>query len=334
MDWITFIKWNGIVYATNYGANLLVDYLRTTGELKSNPSFTEYQSTHQLFENILKILGADHTLQKQDIFARKSFVPIEEEDFLSRKYVHQFENRKYTEITTYLTITKNVRRTMFFNYDEQRMNSIPGIVNNMFKNEWGIDLGYNSKTGMAYYKGDSKTDNKISKSARKKILGALEDNVGGEKAKDKYGEVIFGNGGAFGNAPYSVFVGLSHRASMTLWIDLADFNEDGTVKAFDYTFLKKSGVSARTYNIGRIFEHEWSGHLMHKAGDGLFWNTRPGGAVSIVNSYRREMGLAERLNYGGHNSYGIYFSQDTSRKNQRAIRRKAKRGLIAPYIPL
>jgi hypothetical protein len=120
MDWITFIKWNGIVYATNYGANLLVDYLRTTGELKSNPSFTEYQSTHQLFENILKILGADHTLQKQDVFARKSFVPIEEEDFLSRKYVHQFENRRYTEITTYLTITKNVRRTMFFNYDEKQ----------------------------------------------------------------------------------------------------------------------------------------------------------------------------------------------------------------------
>jgi hypothetical protein len=27
MDWITFIKWNGIVYATYYWANCLVDYL-------------------------------------------------------------------------------------------------------------------------------------------------------------------------------------------------------------------------------------------------------------------------------------------------------------------
>ena len=42
MDWITFIKWNGIVYATYYGANLLVDYLRTSGELAPKSDTFEY----------------------------------------------------------------------------------------------------------------------------------------------------------------------------------------------------------------------------------------------------------------------------------------------------
>jgi len=60
MDWITFIKWNGILYATYYGANLLVDYLRTKGELTSNPSFTQYQ---------LKDLGIEEpkTIKSEDV---------------------------------------------------------------------------------------------------------------------------------------------------------------------------------------------------------------------------------------------------------------------------
>lgn len=42
MDWITFIKWNGIAYATYYGANFLVDYLRTSGKLAKKTDTIEY----------------------------------------------------------------------------------------------------------------------------------------------------------------------------------------------------------------------------------------------------------------------------------------------------
>ena len=42
MDWITFIKWNGIVYASYYGANLLVDFLRIKGELSNNSNTIQY----------------------------------------------------------------------------------------------------------------------------------------------------------------------------------------------------------------------------------------------------------------------------------------------------
>jgi hypothetical protein len=43
MDWITFIKWNGIVYASYYGANLLVDYLHTKREFSPKTNYTQYQ---------------------------------------------------------------------------------------------------------------------------------------------------------------------------------------------------------------------------------------------------------------------------------------------------
>ena len=42
MDWITFIKWNGIVYATYYGANLLVDFIRIKNQYAPKSSSTAY----------------------------------------------------------------------------------------------------------------------------------------------------------------------------------------------------------------------------------------------------------------------------------------------------
>ncbi|MDZ7604423.1 MAG: hypothetical protein U5K79_02300 [Cyclobacteriaceae bacterium] len=38
MEWSTFIKWNGIIYASWYGANLLIDYLRFRDKSTEKPS--------------------------------------------------------------------------------------------------------------------------------------------------------------------------------------------------------------------------------------------------------------------------------------------------------
>lgn len=82
--------------------------------------YEAYHKTHQLFENILKILGSDYTLQKQDIIVRKSYKAKPQEDFLSNKYFEMFHERPYTEITTILIITKNLRKNLFFNYDAKQ----------------------------------------------------------------------------------------------------------------------------------------------------------------------------------------------------------------------
>jgi len=65
MDWITFIKWNGIVYTTYYGANLLVDYLRTRGEFSHNSGSIQYN---------LKDLGIEKPqVVKSSDFSSKSY---------------------------------------------------------------------------------------------------------------------------------------------------------------------------------------------------------------------------------------------------------------------
>ncbi|PRY09047.1 conjugation system TraG family ATPase [Pontibacter ummariensis] len=78
-----------------------------------------YKAFHQVFSNIVKILGAGYTLQKLDVFAQKQFVSRKASDFLSQKYNEAFRGREYRAITTYLVVTKDVRRSSFFTYDEQ-----------------------------------------------------------------------------------------------------------------------------------------------------------------------------------------------------------------------
>lgn len=68
MDWITFIKWNGIVYATYYGANLLVDYMRIRKEHAPQSPVTEYHLQHFGAEPPQTIRSEDflHVRKEQD----------------------------------------------------------------------------------------------------------------------------------------------------------------------------------------------------------------------------------------------------------------------------
>ena len=76
-----------------------------------------YTDFHYVFSNIIKILGSGYTIQKLDILALKKFKGQESEDYLSQKYNEAFTGREYRDITTYLTITRNAKRSKFFTYD-------------------------------------------------------------------------------------------------------------------------------------------------------------------------------------------------------------------------
>ncbi|MFD1187214.1 TraG family conjugative transposon ATPase [Pontibacter rugosus] len=82
-----------------------------------------YTAFHYVFSNIIKLLGSGYTLQKLDIFALKKFSGRGSSDFLSQKYNEAFEGREYRDITTYLTITRDVRRSAFFTYEEKDFKS-------------------------------------------------------------------------------------------------------------------------------------------------------------------------------------------------------------------
>lgn len=77
-----------------------------------------YDGFHHLYSNILKILGEDYILQKQDIFAKKKYSATVSTDYLQQTYNEHFEGREYVDISTYLTITRSSARS-FFSYDKK-----------------------------------------------------------------------------------------------------------------------------------------------------------------------------------------------------------------------
>ncbi len=80
-----------------------------------------YYDFHTLYSNIIKILGSGCTIQKQDIFCKKKFISSKgaNEDYLATRYFNHFNNRTYTDITTYLTITKELNKSKFLAWNDK-----------------------------------------------------------------------------------------------------------------------------------------------------------------------------------------------------------------------
>ena len=82
----------------------------------------KFREFHALFDNIIKILGAGYIVQKQDVFAQREFTPKPTRDFLDERYNQNFEGRRFTEITTYLVITRVVKKAFFTHSDKEYRN--------------------------------------------------------------------------------------------------------------------------------------------------------------------------------------------------------------------
>ncbi|CEN53042.1 MULTISPECIES: TraG family conjugative transposon ATPase [Capnocytophaga] len=122
--------------------------------LQYSANIDNYYDFHNLFSNILKILGAGYNIQKQDIFSRKSFdKSSKDDDFLSKKYFELFKGRSYTDIETYLVITGEIVRSSFFSFDVKLFNAF--LVNidkiiDLLKNK-GIKASVLSKKEINIY---------------------------------------------------------------------------------------------------------------------------------------------------------------------------------------
>lgn len=78
-----------------------------------------YVAFHEVLSNLIQTLGEGYAIQKQDVFCRQSYshrIPKDAE-FLTRSYFKYFEGRKFTEISTYLTITQEAPKGRFVKYD-------------------------------------------------------------------------------------------------------------------------------------------------------------------------------------------------------------------------
>jgi len=78
-----------------------------------------YTTFQQVLLNVIKILGEGHIIQKHDVFIKRKYRPKPASEFLEQKYQEHFEGREYTEIRTYLTVTRQVKKGAFYTYDKK-----------------------------------------------------------------------------------------------------------------------------------------------------------------------------------------------------------------------
>ncbi|RZM05968.1 MAG: conjugal transfer protein TraG, partial [Pedobacter sp.] len=83
-----------------------------------------YQGYQQILLNAIKILGEGYLLQKQDVFSRRAYEPRPASTFLQQKYNEHFSGRISTQVTTYLILTRQVKKGAFYVYNEKRLSEL------------------------------------------------------------------------------------------------------------------------------------------------------------------------------------------------------------------
>jgi conjugation system TraG family ATPase len=91
----------------------------TNPVLQYSADTEKFHDFHSLFDNIVKILGAGYVIQKHDIFAHKKYIPKPTRDFLDQKYNQHFDGRDFTEISTYLIITRTAKISFIKHSDKE-----------------------------------------------------------------------------------------------------------------------------------------------------------------------------------------------------------------------
>lgn len=186
--------------------------------------------------------------------------------------------------------------TVFKDEKGNETNVIPDQLQKSFNDEYGIKIGYNAETKMLYYDGETKTDKKISESAKKEWMEQLKLGYTSDS------KLEFGYNIGRGSLPYRSGgrpegIQWADTRFKTTYIDLADFqngNAKGSIagggEGFDW--------DPRSFNLARILEHDFIGHNVKglsdpKVGSG----DSKGDVVRLVNTYEKEMGVLQRAQY-------------------------------------
>jgi conjugation system TraG family ATPase len=89
-----------------------------------------YESYHNLYGHIIKILGAGFILQKTDVIAKQSYdFTKKTDDYLDKKYFKYFKGRPYNNLTTYLTITQQNVKGKVFTYNPKEIKNFINKLN-------------------------------------------------------------------------------------------------------------------------------------------------------------------------------------------------------------
>jgi conjugation system TraG family ATPase len=112
-----------------------------------------YQEYHELLLKLVKMLGENHILQKQDIFITKSYQASGDKEYLQHAYESHFNGRKFIELRSYFCITRKVDRSRFYVFEERSLQNFSTTVTKVLDllNQAGLWPELLTQTGIDRY---------------------------------------------------------------------------------------------------------------------------------------------------------------------------------------
>ncbi|MFS2185630.1 TraG family conjugative transposon ATPase [Mucilaginibacter sp. Mucisp84] len=80
-----------------------------------------YNEFHNALINVVKVLGDGYILQKQDIISRGTYEPGNANGYLQQRYNAHFKGRESMQVSTYLTISRRIKKGAFYVYDPKSL---------------------------------------------------------------------------------------------------------------------------------------------------------------------------------------------------------------------
>ena len=117
-----------LLHSLNGNYSVIMAIENTAMQYASNPD--TYQIFHTCFGQIIKLLADNYILQKTDVIALKKYKKTlsGKTDYLSQKYFEHFQEREYRDVETWLTITKQSKKSKFFTYSEKEISEFINTI--------------------------------------------------------------------------------------------------------------------------------------------------------------------------------------------------------------
>jgi len=84
-------------------------------------SVAAYDEFHALMTNVVKIMGDGYLLQKSDVISKEKYPLKNSNEYLQQKYNEHFAGREYINVSTYITLTRQVKKGAFYVFDKMAL---------------------------------------------------------------------------------------------------------------------------------------------------------------------------------------------------------------------
>jgi conjugation system TraG family ATPase len=115
-----------VLYNLNGDFSVVIEMRNPVAQYGANPA--AYDDYHNLLISLVKLLGDGYVLQKQDVFSKATYPLKKAGEYLQEKYNAHFAGRSFVKISTYLTITKQVKRGTFYVYDGKALRDFRQVI--------------------------------------------------------------------------------------------------------------------------------------------------------------------------------------------------------------